>query len=251
MSSVARLKRISRRSLCQEIIEQLTDLIAKGALKPGEQLPPERELCRQLGVGRSSLREAVRSLLIMGILDVQVGKGTYVAKPVDGIFHEKIGRHFLINPKTVTELIEARLVLECSIASMAAQRSNSDELKQIETNVRAMETSVQHGDTDLGSFDLQFHLAIAEASGNRILHGMLSTVRSYLSEWHERSLALPGSSDLVLKDHRGIYEAIASRDAARSQQLMFEHISRFMERYQRAYGDPQRLEPKRIQMTPV
>ena len=119
------LKRIARTSVSDEIIAQIVDLIARGALKPGQRLPAERQLCKQFGVGRTSLREALRSLAVMGILDGRVGEGTFVCTDNEKYLANTLQLGLLFDAKGVQDLLEARLMLESQTAFWAAQRATA------------------------------------------------------------------------------------------------------------------------------
>ena len=222
------LQPVSRSSLSGEIIDQLIDLISREVLRPGERLPGERELCRQFGVGRTSLREALRSLTVMGILDGRVGKGTYVCN--NRSYLEKTLRWGLIfDRKTVQDLTETRLMLEAQAAYFSAQRAKEDDLSEIERALMGMEESTDRLDEFL-EFDLQFHLCIARATQNSIIDILLGMTRGYLKEWIKGVLAGPSAEAveervrLTLSQHRQIYQAIVEGRADEAREAMIEHI---------------------------
>jgi GntR family transcriptional repressor for pyruvate dehydrogenase complex len=207
------MKPVTRTSVSDEIVAQIINLISRDVLKPGERLPPERELCKQFGVGRSSLREALRSLAVMGILDGRVGEGTFVSNNNRKYLEKTLQWGLLLDRKKVQDLIETRLMLESQTAFLAAQRATAENLQEIEETLRGMEASIEQPEKYLG-FDLQFHLMIAQATQNSILSSLLSMIRGYLQEWIKGSLAEPSMSKtemrakLSLQEHKKILQAL-------------------------------------------
>src|SRR3989442_15385329 len=105
-------KRVQRTSLSDHIVEQISGLIARGTLKPGDRIPSEKQLCRQFGVGRTSVREALRSLSVMGVLESHMGDGTFVAGDAPRFMKRSFQWGLLLNPKIVEDLVDTRLMLE-------------------------------------------------------------------------------------------------------------------------------------------
>ena len=141
--AVEEMKPIARASLSDKIVEQIIDLISRDVLKPGERLPPERELCKKFGVGRTSLREALRSLAVMGILDGRVGEGTFISNNNKKYLEKTLQWGLLLDRKKVQDLIETRLMLESQTAFLAAQRATKDDLVDIEQTIRGMEDTLE------------------------------------------------------------------------------------------------------------
>ena len=226
-SAVEAVRPVIRTSLSDEIIDQILDLIARNVLKPGDRLPPERELCKRFGVGRTSLREALRSLSVMGILDGRVGEGTFVRQDNEEFLRKTLERGLLLNAKKVQDLVETRLMLESETAAGAAQRATEADLRAIEETVNGMEAALAQPEQFL-EFDLQFHLAVARATQNSILYSLLSMTRAYLKEWIEGSLAESGRDGqrarLSLEQHQTIFRALKQGDPEAARQAMGEHI---------------------------
>ena len=221
------LQPITRSSVSDAIVDQIVDLISKNVLKPGDRLPSERELCKRFGVGRTSVREAVRSLAVMGLLDGRVGDGTFVSDNRRYV-ERTLQWGFLLDAKKVEDLIETRLMLESNTALWAAERAEEANLQSIRAALEGMEQSVMAGDAFL-EFDLQFHLEIALASHNSILHNLVSVTRGYLQEWIKGSLKTPSTdaverARLSIEQHTAILSAISARDSARAQEAMSAHI---------------------------
>lgn len=222
------MRPVNRRSLSDEIVEQIIELISRDVLKPGERLPGERDLCKRFGVGRTSLREALRSLSVMGILEGRVGEGTFVANNSSRYMEKTLQWGLLLDSKRVQDLMETRLILESENASLAAQRCTKENLSMVAQNLETMEDLLENPDRFL-ECDLEFHLLIAQATQNTILYSLLSMTRGYLHEWIKETLARPipevvKRTKLSLQEHHTIFQAIRSGDAQRAQHAMKEHI---------------------------
>lgn len=220
---------IQRRAISDEIVDQLVDLISRNELKPGERLPAERDLCVQFGVGRTTLREALRSLATLGIIEGRVGEGTFVSENSSRHLEKSLQWGLLLDDKGVDDLIETRLMLECQTAEAAAERAKPHDIETIQATVQSLEDAL----TDQAQFlesDLAFHLAIARASQNAILANLLNLTRNYLQQWIVQSLDDPASPSgkkrarLSLKEHQAILDAIESKDSDAARACMRIHI---------------------------
>ena len=227
--SIEGLRPVSKASLSDKIVDQIIDLISRDVLKPGERLPSERELCTMFGVGRTSVREALRSLSVMGILDGRVGEGTFVCDNSSKYLEKSMQWGLLLDRKTVQDLVETRLMLETETASLAAQRATPADVHEIAAALTAMENSVDADDGFLDN-DLRFHLLIARATQNPILNNLLTMIRTYLQEWIKGSLAEPtppekiGRARKSLAEHGEILSALEHGEEGACRQAMKTHI---------------------------
>ena len=220
------MRPVHRTSVSDEIVAQITELIARNVLKPGDRLPPERELCKRFGVGRSSLREALRSLAVMGVLDGRVGEGTFVCD--NSRYLEKaLQWGFALDGKKIQDLAETRMMLESQNAQLAAGRATGEDLAAIAAALEGMKGALDDGDRFLES-DLQFHLLVARATHNSILYNLLETTRSHLQAWIKGSLSEPAlagrRAELSLREHGRILGALKGRDADGARRAMADHI---------------------------
>lgn len=210
-------------------MDQLTGLIARGALKPGDRIPSEKQLCDQFGVGRTSVREALRSLSGMGILESRAGFGTFVAKSSDRCLERAFQWGLLLNSKVVEDLVETRLTLESHAASLAATRATKENLRTLEEAISGMQKSVSNPERYL-EFDMAFHLELARATQNGILENLLSTIRAYLQASIREALRpIPGGDSsrratLSIDQHKKILAALKARDPRAAEQAMSRHI---------------------------
>jgi len=178
------------------ILDEITRLITEGILKPGDRLPSESELAERFGVGRSSLREAMRALQLLGIIEVIQGKGTFLRQtyvlPLASDW-TRISRMGLIS-----QVMEARQIIEVAIAQLAAERATEEDIAAMRAAIRRAEQA--HGDPMIsGEASVEFHLALAEATHNEVLALMYKTVR----EWNNEIRNWPVSSWLNTSRREG------------------------------------------------
>jgi GntR family transcriptional regulator, transcriptional repressor for pyruvate dehydrogenase complex len=223
------MRPVSRASLSDRIVEQIIDLISREIIKPGDRLPSEKELCVRFGVGRTTIREALRSLAVMGILDGRVGEGTFVSSNNQRYLEKSLQWGLLMDRKDVRDLLETRLMLESQTAFSAAQRATEDDLREIEENLKEMEEVLDRPEEYL-KFDLQFHVAIARAAQNSILYNLLSMTRGYLQDWISKSLASPSTrkvrarAEASVREHRKILQALRKGNPEQAKRAMRAHI---------------------------
>ena len=220
--------RVQRASLSDHIVEQITGLISRGVLRAGDRIPSEKQLCVKFGVGRTSVREALRSLSAMGVLESHMGDGTFVSGDGSRFMERSYQWGLLLNPKLVADLVETRLMLESQTAFLAAGKATVEDLARIDDAIRRMQSSID----DPGQYlehDLQFHLTIARATQNSILQSLLSTTRGYLQAWIRETLAQPDASSekrakLSITEHKRILRALKNKDSEGARQAMAAHI---------------------------
>ncbi|MBS1830601.1 MAG: FadR family transcriptional regulator [Acidobacteria bacterium] len=218
------LKPVPRASLSDGIVEQITALIAGGSLKPGDRMPSEKELCRQFNVGRTSVREALRSLSALGVLESHAGDGTFVSANGGAGLERTLRFAVLLDATQIEALVEARVTLETQLAGFAARRRTRADLAVIGEAIEGMRLAGHDAEAYLAS-DLQFHLAIARAAGNPILLTMLDTTRGYLQTWIRETLASSKRRAAVsITEHRRILAALEARDDAAASEAMQAHL---------------------------
>jgi GntR family transcriptional regulator, transcriptional repressor for pyruvate dehydrogenase complex len=212
------------------IAEQIVSLVNSGSYKEGDRLPTEAELARQLGVGRSVVREAVKMLSAVGFLRVRRGSGVYVGN--GGVFG--LGGMARVEPDQVHQLFEFRLVVEPHAASMAAKRITVAQARRLHAAIDINRSGAERGDRKrFVEGDRQLHLGIAEATGNRFI---VATVRQtmVLQSWvvHLILGGPPGSLMQAVEEHEGILRALKAGDAAAARLAMSEHIRTSRGNYQ-------------------
>jgi GntR family transcriptional repressor for pyruvate dehydrogenase complex len=212
----------ARSNVTDRLISAFKQLISEGALKAGSKLPPERDLASSFGVARSSLRQALKVLEIMGVISQRVGDGTYVNAAASSILSEPMEFLILLDGISTSELMEARLIVEPELAAHAAERALPSDIAEIRLELRNMEASA----SDLPRFithDLAFHQSIFRASGNRVCTLMFSIVHELLGKLMTVTSRLV-NPEHTLKLHKRIYTAIAKGDVAMARRRMQEHL---------------------------
>ena len=212
-------------AVTDEAILKIKSMLLSGELKPGDRLPPEKELGEALGLSRSSLREAVKALEIIRVLDVRRGDGTYVTSLTPGLLLDVMS--FVVDihqDDSVLELFEVRRILEPAAGALATPHVTADDV----ADLRALLAQVDHTTSadDLVANDIVFHRRIAERSGNAYLTGLLDTLSSSTVRarvW--RGLTEEGSVERTLTEHRAIVDALEARDAELVAALLTVHVS--------------------------
>ncbi|MEO6910451.1 MAG: FadR/GntR family transcriptional regulator [Edaphobacter sp.] len=229
----SKIRPVTKISISEEIAQQIMDLISNGDLKAGQRLPSERELCKNFGAGRSSLREALRCLSIVGVLNARVGEGTSVA--VDGgKFLGKIVEWRLITEKhDIENLLEVRIALEGIAAAKVATLGRKEDIAKIAELISKMTASVKDAKR-FGALDLEFHITLAKASENALLFDLVSMIRGQLVRGLSTVLLLPHALTLSLKEHTAIYQSIRRGDAEGARKAMQAHLAAALKRYESA-----------------
>lgn len=232
-----KFKPIDKTSLSEEISRQIMALVSSGDLMPGQKLPSERELCTKFGVGRSSLREALRCLTIVGVLETRVGEGTFLALNRDKFLGTVLGWRVATERKNVENLMRVRLALESETAANAALHCTTESVEELEETLFRMKASLADR-LPFAAADAAFHLAIAKASENELIFDLLTLIRSQLEEGLLKVGAWPGGPETALVEHRRILDAIRSRDAEAAVSAMRDHLGGALRRYVRAHDAP-------------
>jgi GntR family transcriptional regulator, transcriptional repressor for pyruvate dehydrogenase complex len=205
----------------EETVDRLGTAIRLGILAPGSRLPSERELAEQLGVSRSTVREAVQFLGALGLVEIRHGSGTFVRS--DGDLPSEWLQWTRRHQVEVHELLEVRRGLEAVAAELAAERSH--DLEAMEAALADMEAAIHGPDVPgLVEADLSFHTALAAASGNTALRHLTESLgRELLRErgaiWNE-----PGRPDRSLREHRRIFESVRAGDALGARTALVDHL---------------------------
>jgi GntR family transcriptional repressor for pyruvate dehydrogenase complex len=216
-----------------EITRKLLDYLLSGEIKPGSKIPSERQLAEALGVGRSALREAIKSLSLLGLLDVRQGDGTYLSRSGSDLLPRVIEWGLLLEEPRILDLLEARSELEIVVAGLAAQRASAEAVQSLVSGLEAMRAA---GD-DVESYveaDIAFHLLVAKASGNDVLANILTSMRSLLRVWAARVLHHAGETETSLPMHIPIVDAIEAGDPDAARNAMRAHMERANKRLKEA-----------------
>ena len=211
-------------AVTDEAIEKIKAMIVSGELGPGDRLPPEHELATRLGLSRNSMREAVKALEVIRVLDVRRGDGTYVTSLEPRLLLEAMSFIVDVNDDSMFEMFAVRRILEAHAAAIAAQRATPETAAALDAQIESVSP-----DTDIPSLvdhDVRFHRAIVDLADNRYLAGLLDSLTSQtlrVRVW--RGLTQDGAIDRTLAEHRAIATAIRDGDVDLAQALATAHVS--------------------------
>lgn len=214
---------VTRTTLTADICRKMVSHLIRGDWAAGERIPAERELCQQLGVGRASLREALKALEIMGMIETRLGDGTYVCDRSEFLSRPLLWAIASSSTTDPQELIEARKLMEVELAGLAAERATGEDLKHIGAFLDEMESSTKDAAKFLAA-DVNFHLAVGQAAHNTILMNALHLIRNLLQQWISSSLKVQGVAPRALEQHRKIFVAIAKRNSTAAREAMQVHL---------------------------
>jgi GntR family transcriptional repressor for pyruvate dehydrogenase complex len=215
---------IAKTTLTESVFEKLVTSLLQGPWEAGDRIPPERELCQQLGIGRASLREALKALELIGMLECRVGDGTYVLPRSEFLSRPLLWAITGTDKAELRDIVEARRVLEGEIAALAAERATTEEADEIGAAVEDLRAGLADPVRALEA-DLRFHLAMAKAAHNEILFNAVPLLRNLMGQWLLLKLRMPQASIKVLQQHESIYVAIRHRDPLRARAEMLQHLT--------------------------
>jgi len=226
-SALYKLVRTSR--LYEQIVQQIEESIVQGALKPGDQLPAERELAQRFGVSRTAVREAVKALREKGLVEAYSGRGTFITDGTTQAVRQSLDLMVKIGqPDGSTHLAEVRSILEPEIAALAAVRIQSSELATMREAVAVMDKAQQDPDAYIEA-DLDFHLALAEGAANPLILSLLDSIVGILREQRIRIFRVPGGPERGQIYHKRILDAVERHDAEKAREAMRAHLEQVRE----------------------
>jgi len=225
---LANIDPIKREPIATQVARRLVEFILSGEVEPGTRMPSERQLAEAFGVGRSAMREALKALSLIGLIEVRQGDGTYLRKADSALLPEVIEWGLLLGEQRTMDLVEARQEIEVVIAGLAAKRRTEEDI----ADLREILSRMAHSPSLPGfvDIDVQFHMRLADAAGNSVLRDIHSSVQALLRAWIARVLAAAGSTHPSYEEHVPIVEAVALGDVAAAQAAMAAHMSSAAER---------------------
>jgi len=209
--------------LSEKIADKLLTLIREKQLRPGDKLPPERELAVQMGVSRPSLREALRALSIMKIVENRQGSGTYITSLQPESLVEHLDFIIALNDKSFLDLFQARKILEVGIASLAARSINDEEIKTLEACQARSDACIDDPEAFLQA-DLELHRLIAEAARNQLLALFMKSINDLNIASRRRTGELAEVRRMTQKDHHAILAALKVHNEQAAAQAMRAHL---------------------------
>jgi GntR family transcriptional repressor for pyruvate dehydrogenase complex len=216
------LNPVSTERVSDVIAERLTEAIRNGTLKPGDRLPTEAELAREFQVGRTSVREGLQKLRAHGLIESRKGLGAFVTDPPASDPLADFARWTASDPAAIEQLVEARVALETLAAALAALRATDTEIDNLDR------LNIEHGASEtteeLVASDQAFHAALMAAARNRFVSGAYEVLIAELTDFRQKTLALPWASDRSVKGHDAILRALRAREPVLAREAMAEHL---------------------------
>jgi GntR family transcriptional regulator, transcriptional repressor for pyruvate dehydrogenase complex len=217
---------LDRRKVYEQVAEQLLGQIGSRHLRPGDALPSERELTENFAVGRSSIREALRMLESQGLI-TSVNGGAFVVADAANPLNSSLQLVFALDSETgVHDLFELRRIIDCEAAALAAERRTDEQLEEMALAIAAMEATLPAHDEAVVLADLRFHLAIAEATGNRLILYSMQAARDVVRQALEQVVNVPRSPESAIVEHRTVLEAVTERNSDWARTAMRDHLQR-------------------------
>lgn len=222
---------VKTKRLYEGIVEQIKQLITGGELKPGDKLLAERELAEKLQVSRVSVREAIRSLEMLGFVEIRPGDGTFVRDTDTDDIIRPLAMFLAVERGSLLDMFEVRRIFETATASLAAERASAEEVERIGHLLEQMKESLNLQDSEKGEeFDTAFHYAVAEATHNSLLTKLFRTVSEEFAKAvsiARRQLFLDSTDNAqkIIDQHMCVFEAIRSHRASAAAEAMLEHLT--------------------------
>ncbi len=214
--------------LYQQIVEQIEKRVVAGDLKLGDQLPSERELGEQFGVSRTAVREAIKILREKGLIEVRPGRGTFVTNGTPVAMRQSLDLMMKFGSTDGSDnLVEVRGILEPEIAALASRRITEEGIKLMREAVATMDTALENVDLFVEA-DLDFHLALAEATQNPIIPALLDTIIDLLRQQRRRIGLVSGGLRRGQYHHKRILDAVIRRDPEAARQAMQQHLKQVL-----------------------
>jgi GntR family transcriptional repressor for pyruvate dehydrogenase complex len=220
---------VTRDALPDQIAARVIALITQRHLNAGDRLPPERELAQAMGVSRSSLREALRALSLLGVTEMRQGDGTYLTALDPEALMRPFGLVLALSDGQMLELFEARRVIEPGLAALAAERIDEHTLEELRRCVRDSAAAVGDEDAFMRA-DLELHGLIARAASNSILWHVIGSISGMGIASRRRTNPLPGLREQSAEDHRAIVAALEARDPDAAATAMLRHLENVQRR---------------------
>lgn len=219
-----------------QLLNRLTMYIAEQIfekkLKKGDKIESDRVLAAKFDVGRSAIREALKVLDVMGMIDICPGQGSYISSKEENFFIIPLAWSLFLNGGQAEEILVVRNLLEVKAAELAADCKNEESLARLyDTFHRLHSTYVQKDYKEFLEEDLKFHLCIAECSGNSVIYGMIQTIRNLMKHVSGSGMADETQLSEIYEEHQKVYGLIIARDGKGSARAMWEHLNRAAQRY--------------------
>ncbi|MFB6672111.1 FadR/GntR family transcriptional regulator [Streptomyces sp. NPDC056390] len=221
MAELSRITVEPREPLASEVSRRLIDFLMSGEVQPGERIPSERQLTEMLGVNRPTVREAIKSLGFLGLLEIRQSSGTYFRGADSDVLYRLFELGLVLGERGAEDMLQARTELEVVVAGLAATHRDEAGVELLRARLRTMR---ECPDTEFAEADTAFHAALAELAGNTVLRDMLKGMRAMIQRgWVERTGAVR-PREVAYDDHVPIFEAVETGDAEAARAAMARHM---------------------------
>jgi len=214
---------LRRLTLTSQVVDYVLSLIKSGTVKPGQQLPTEMQLVAQLGVSRTCVREAMKSLESLKVLSIRPRVGATVLEPVKGVLRNAERFSEALHGEQTDVLLEFRKIMETGVAALAAVNADESDLEAMRAALALYRSEIEQKHVDCCT-DMSFHMAVVKASKNPIAMIVWEMISSRLTEVLAQAGELPNVPHQTLKDHQAILDAIESGDARHAREAMRKHL---------------------------
>jgi len=243
-----KFEKISKKTFSQLIVDQIQKRILAGELDPGDKLPSERALAEMFSVSRATVREALRALQYMGILDIRLNDGAYLSDRIN-LLSDHFRTSYLLKQFTLMELLEARQFMEVAVASLAAKRATPEHIARLK-RIYSRELECRDDMDSFSEADVAFHFTLTEACQNSFFLNMIKPVRQLLKETNIDQYKKPNQAYITAEYHGRILAAIIKGDIAEAEKVMKEHMDNIVtttsEIYQKELSENSTGEEQRI-----
>lgn len=220
----ASLPELRRSTLSEQAFENILKLIEQGVLRPGDQLPPQRQLCIQMSLSQTAIREALRGLASIGVIEIQPGKGSYVRKISPELLIRPQAMFGMLERETLLQALEVRRILEVEAIGIAAQRATSQDLEQLQAALREIQTGISSNEKSL-QHSPKFHLMLAKTAHNEVLTSVIKPFIGLMARGAQVIVGkVPQAREREYELHAELYEAILRRDPEEARRRMRRHL---------------------------
>jgi GntR family transcriptional regulator, transcriptional repressor for pyruvate dehydrogenase complex len=217
------LKPLGRATLPQEIVAAIAELIMRRVWRPGDRIPPEKDLAARFNVGRSTIREAIKSLVIFGVIDSRPGDGSFIREPRSDLLSGAFQWGMLLTERNLSDLVDTRVLIEGECAARAAALGDPDLGARLVRIVDRMREE-QHRPQQFMKLDNEFHAEIAAAARNALYLSLSNTIQSLVSVWYSETFRLEPTKAATIAEHSAIASAIQARDEHAAREAMRQHV---------------------------
>jgi GntR family transcriptional regulator, transcriptional repressor for pyruvate dehydrogenase complex len=214
----------TKTSVSKKVVDYIKELIMEKKLVKGEKLPSEREMSEKLSISRNTVREAYQILATLGYVEIKHGQGVFVSNESASV--DKWAAAFFVKTDQIIELFEMRRVLETQSVKWAAENASEDQVKKLKDHVEHSYKLIQEKSNEylIAKADQEFHLMLAEFSGNSILYRIMHNLIDLLKEVRKEAMEIPGRQKRSIEEHERIVASVASKNVEQAENEMLNHL---------------------------